>query len=427
MDEEVAVFESRFGGHDFEFLDELSSGQTCSVCLLAMRDPVQTMCGHRFCESCLLGTFREGQNHVCPQDRNPIPEDGGFFRDVAWEREILSLRVKCKKKKRGCDWTGQLRHYEEHFHLCKYEDVTCDDCNKEMQRRLLHKHTASECDNRIVQCEYCKKEFQFWVIRFHKDIDCARFPLDCPRECGVKKIPREEVESHVRDVCTMTMVVCPYEGAGCAFYDKRSNLKAHLQFASEEHLSKTWSKLLKTTERLSELEVVEDQIGELQTDKESMKRVLDKNGEEISDLRLSEKKLDLENMTLKIDVKHLQKELEEVKRTAANDREEISSLKQLVQTMQTKFDARDEKKPQCRTCHLKVTEHLRKPIVGVKEEKEDQVKGSSKKNSQVDNFDEKKPVLRRGKIQRKPSISNETSSQEERWAKFSISDDSGDD
>ena len=34
------------------------------------------------------------------------------FRDVAWEREILSLRVKCNKSDRGCEWIGQLRYYE---------------------------------------------------------------------------------------------------------------------------------------------------------------------------------------------------------------------------------------------------------------------------------------------------------------------------
>ena len=38
--------------------DGLSPGQTCSICLLAMRSPVQTVCGHRFCESCLLKAFR---------------------------------------------------------------------------------------------------------------------------------------------------------------------------------------------------------------------------------------------------------------------------------------------------------------------------------------------------------------------------------
>jgi len=50
--------EPRIGGHDFVFVDELSPGQTCSICLLAMQSPVQTVCGHRFCESCLLETFR---------------------------------------------------------------------------------------------------------------------------------------------------------------------------------------------------------------------------------------------------------------------------------------------------------------------------------------------------------------------------------
>lgn len=126
-------------------------------------------------------------------------------------------------------------------------------------------------------------------------------------------------------------------------------MKAHLEFASEEHLSKTWSKLLKTTERLSELEEVEIQIAVLQTDKESMKKSLDKNGEEISDLKLSEKKLEVENMALKRDMAELRKELEEVKCTADCSEEEISSLKLLVQAMQTKFNAMDVEQLESRT------------------------------------------------------------------------------
>ena len=116
-------------------------------------------------------------------------------------------------------------------------------------------------------------------------------------------------------------------------------MKAHIECASEEHLSKTWSKLLKTTERLSELEVVEGQIEDLQTQSESMKKLLDKNGEEISDLRLSEKKLEVENMELKKGVAELRRELKEVKHTAACDQEKFNSLERLVQTMQTKIEA----------------------------------------------------------------------------------------
>ena len=54
MEEEPADI----GGYDFVFIDELSPVQTCSICLHAMRNPVQTVCGHRFCETCLLETFR---------------------------------------------------------------------------------------------------------------------------------------------------------------------------------------------------------------------------------------------------------------------------------------------------------------------------------------------------------------------------------
>ena len=101
----------------------------------------------------------------------------------------------------------------------------------------------------------------------------------------------------------------------------------HLETSNEEHLRKTWSKLLKTTERLNELEAVKGQIEELRTDKESMKMSLDGKSEEISDLKLSAKKLEVENMALKKDVAALEKQLVEVKLTAAGDKEEVSSLK----------------------------------------------------------------------------------------------------
>jgi len=104
-------------------------------------------------------------------------------------------------------------------------------------------------------------------------------------------------------------------------------LNDHIEASSEEHLRKTWFKLLRTTERLNELKAVEDQIEELQTDKESMKMLLDGNSEEINDLKLTAKKLEVENMALKKDVAALQKQLEEVKLTAADDKEEVSSLK----------------------------------------------------------------------------------------------------
>ena len=47
------------GGYDFLFIESPSPCQICSVCLLAMRNTVQTGCGHRVCEECLAYTLRK--------------------------------------------------------------------------------------------------------------------------------------------------------------------------------------------------------------------------------------------------------------------------------------------------------------------------------------------------------------------------------
>ena len=64
-EEYMGMHELRFGAYYFLFVDQLSPGQTCPICLVAMRNPVQTICGHRFCEDCLLGTFRFRFHLVC--------------------------------------------------------------------------------------------------------------------------------------------------------------------------------------------------------------------------------------------------------------------------------------------------------------------------------------------------------------------------
>lgn len=58
-------------------------------------------------DDCSILTFNEASNvFICMIK---------VFRDVAWEREILSLRVKCNKSDRGCEWIGQLRYYEVQY------------------------------------------------------------------------------------------------------------------------------------------------------------------------------------------------------------------------------------------------------------------------------------------------------------------------
>ncbi|XP_015777811.1 PREDICTED: TNF receptor-associated factor 6-like [Acropora digitifera] len=41
-------------GYDEYFDPPLENKYECPICLLGLREPVQTLCGHRFCRGCIL-------------------------------------------------------------------------------------------------------------------------------------------------------------------------------------------------------------------------------------------------------------------------------------------------------------------------------------------------------------------------------------
>ena len=45
-------------GYDEEFTAEVEDDFLCLICHLPLREPVQTRCGHRFCNACLEKHFR---------------------------------------------------------------------------------------------------------------------------------------------------------------------------------------------------------------------------------------------------------------------------------------------------------------------------------------------------------------------------------
>ena len=50
--------EPRSEGYDEYFDPPLESIYKCPICLLGLREPMQTSCGHRFCRGCILRSIR---------------------------------------------------------------------------------------------------------------------------------------------------------------------------------------------------------------------------------------------------------------------------------------------------------------------------------------------------------------------------------
>ncbi|XP_078478124.1 TNF receptor-associated factor 2-like isoform X1 [Lampetra fluviatilis] len=110
----------------------------CCHCRLLLRTPVQTQCGHRYCQACLAQLVRQ-RHMTCAKctDENvfdphlSILDNTKAFHDRAAQREIDCLSARCVNE--GCPWTGTVKEYwsahEEHCEFstlpCPFQDVGC--------------------------------------------------------------------------------------------------------------------------------------------------------------------------------------------------------------------------------------------------------------------------------------------------------------
>ncbi|XP_032835409.2 TNF receptor-associated factor 2-like isoform X1 [Petromyzon marinus] len=122
----------------------------CCHCCLLLRTPVQTQCGHRYCQACLAQLVR--QRHVtCAKctDENvfdphlSILDDTKAFHDRAAQREIDCLSARCINE--GCPWTGTVKEYWSlHEELCEFSTLPCPfqdvGCTAKVSRGELSRH-----------------------------------------------------------------------------------------------------------------------------------------------------------------------------------------------------------------------------------------------------------------------------------------------
>ncbi|KAL8573174.1 hypothetical protein ACOMHN_036159 [Nucella lapillus] len=234
---------------------ELASGELpdtkyiCPVCLNVMRDAMQTVCGHRFCKTCITRVAGDKPWGRCPVDKTALRRSEQLFNDIAMRREILSLTVKCKNSNEECTWTGELRDAEKHLKECPMENIVCPiGCQATLRRGQVAEHKEL-CPQRTVVCSHCKESIVFVKVHKHEVVDCPKFPVPCSL-CGQTGIARAEIARHMDSTtgsCPQANVVCKFRSVGCHFQDKRKDMQKHYDSHTEAHLSMVMNRVIELT------------------------------------------------------------------------------------------------------------------------------------------------------------------------------------
>lgn len=216
-------------GYDVEFDPPLESKYECPICLMALRNAMQTPCGHRFCKNCIEKSIRDtGQK--CPVDNEVLPADQ-LFPDNFAKREILSLTVRCPNP--GCSNKMELRHLESHLSQCEFSTVPCPHCQRAVRKTTVEQHAAEECPRRPVSCTDCVTDYIYEERHLH-ELQCPFASVTC-QYCEMDLL-RDQLESHCDTDCPKAPIACNFSIFGCKERMLRHDLAQHMQEFTQSHM-----------------------------------------------------------------------------------------------------------------------------------------------------------------------------------------------
>ena len=241
-------------------MEELSDFFKCPICRHCLDDPMQTPCGHRFCQQCINSVLQSSQPE-CPLDRTELDN---VFPDGACRRQINALKVYCSNKDKGCTWSGEMVDEAIHNKSCKHGKIACDFCSEHFLRADVAKH-KEECPKRPATCNYCSQSMDYLSLECHFS-SCGEYPVKCPNNCSEELLPRNKVKHHVSEICPRTKVPCQLSLFGCSEVIERQQIGNHLAQCSIKHVSQLARTVLK----------LENEVEKLQTELSKQQVLIDK-------------------------------------------------------------------------------------------------------------------------------------------------------
>ena len=202
------------GGYECEFVESIPESITCPVCLLPYRDPhLLDCCGAKYCEACISRVKASGQPcPLCKQQFNTMLDKND-------QRKVLGLKVRCSRKKDGCEWEGELRHLDHHEREeCVWALVECRyRCGESVPRRQLAEHEQDVCPQRPVDVKL--ESFMRKMEERHmreitavkevhmREIAVLREEMMRERECHKRAIEEKE-QLMERNIAEQKVIIC---------------------------------------------------------------------------------------------------------------------------------------------------------------------------------------------------------------------------
>jgi len=158
--------------HTVTYKLEPSEHLVCPICRNVFVEPVQTECGHIFCQMCITTALYTSR--TCPVDRRPMT-----IEDLKPVHRVISnllddLQVRCINSQ--CE--KSMKRYLLKYHLQECEFGTND--NKMKHNSNEPEISMEEALNKLpLDCWHCQSTLEPSEYRQHRSVDCPEIETNC--------------------------------------------------------------------------------------------------------------------------------------------------------------------------------------------------------------------------------------------------------